>query len=84
MYVINTIKGGKSIMNELQIFKNEEFGEIRSLEINNEPYFVGKEIATILGYKNGSRDVSRHVEEEDRAVVPIRYFMSKQRYNNDK
>jgi prophage antirepressor-like protein len=84
MYVINTIKGGKSIMNELQIFKNEEFGEIRSLEINNEPYFVGKEIATILGYKNGSRDVSRHVEEEDRAVVPIRYFRSKQRYNNDK
>ncbi|CDB32163.1 putative uncharacterized protein [Clostridium sp. CAG:575] len=72
MYVINTIKGGKSIMNELQIFKNEEFGEIRSLEINNEPYFVGKEIATILGYKNGSRDINRHVDEEDRMVVPFR------------
>lgn len=72
MCVINTIKGGKSIMNELQIFKNEEFGEIRSLEINNEPYFVGKEIATILGYKNGSRDINRHVDEEDRMVVPFR------------
>ena len=72
MYVINTIKGGKSIMNELQIFKNDEFGEIRSLEINNEPYFVGKEIATILGYKNGSRDINRHVDEEDRMVVPFR------------
>ena len=72
MYVINTIKRKKSIMNELQIFKNEEFGEIRSLEINNEPYFVGKEIATILGYKNGSRDINRHVDEEDRMVVPFR------------
>lgn len=59
-------------MNELQIFKNEEFGEIRSLEINNEPYFIGKEIAKILGYKNGSRDINRHVDEEDRRVVPFR------------
>lgn len=59
-------------MDKLQIFKNEEFGEIRSLEINNEPYFIGKEIATILGYKNGSRDIKRHVDEEDRKVVPFR------------
>ena len=59
-------------MNDLMIFKNEEFGEIRSIEIENEPYFVGKEIAEILGYKNGSRDINRHVDEEDRKVVPIR------------
>lgn len=59
-------------MNELMIFKNEEFGEIRSLEIDNEPYFIGNEITTILGYKNGSRDINRHVDEEDRKVVPIR------------
>lgn len=65
-------------MNELMIFKNAEFGEIRSLEINNEPYFVGNDIANVLGYKNGSRDINRHVEEEDRAMVPIRYFRSKQ------
>lgn len=64
-------------MNNLMIFKNEEFGEIRSLEINNEPYFVGNEISKILGYQNGSRDINRHVEEEDRAVVPIRYYRSK-------
>lgn len=63
-------------MNELQIFKNEEFGQIRTLEINNEPYFVGIDIATILGYKNGSRDINRHTDEEDRAEVPIRYFRS--------
>lgn len=59
-------------MKDLMIFKNEEFGEIRSLEINNEPYFIGKEIATVLGYKNGSRDINRHVDEEDRKVVPFR------------
>ncbi len=53
-------------MNKLQIFKNEEFGEIRSLEINNEPYFVGSEIANILGYKNTRDAISKHVEEEDR------------------
>ena len=59
-------------MNDLMIFKNEEFGEIKSLEINNEPYFIGKEITTILGYKNGSRDINRHVGEEDRKVGPFR------------
>nr|DAW71608.1 MAG TPA: antirepressor [Caudoviricetes sp.] len=59
-------------MKDLMIFKNEEFGEIRSLEINNEPYFIGKEIATVLGYKNGSRDINRHVDEEDRKVLPFR------------
>ena len=64
-------------MNNLMIFKNEESGEIRSIEIENEPYFIGKEIAEILGYKNGSRDINRHIDEEDRAVVPIRYFRSK-------
>lgn len=58
--------------NELIVFKNEDFGEIRTLEINGEPYFVGNEIANILGYKNGSRDINRHVDEEDRKVVPFR------------
>ncbi|HFI0419412.1 TPA: phage antirepressor [Streptococcus suis] len=51
---------------ELQIFKNEKFGQVQLVEINNEPWFVGKEIAGILGYKNGSRDINRHVDEEDR------------------
>ena len=53
-------------MNELQIFQNQEFGEVRSLVINNEPWFVGKDVADILGYQNGSRDINRHVDEEDK------------------
>ena len=53
-------------MNDLQIFKNDEFGEIRTLTINNEPYFVGKDVAEILGYSNSSKAVSTHVDDEDK------------------
>ena len=49
-------------MNELQIFQNKEFGEVRSLVINNEPWFVGKDVADILGYQNGSLYINRHVD----------------------
>lgn len=52
--------------NELEIFKNEEFGEIRTVTIDGEPWFVAKDIANNLGYQNGSRDINRHVHEEDR------------------
>ena len=53
-------------MQKLEIFKNEEFGEIRTLMIDGEPWFVGKDIADILEYRNGSRDINRHIDEEDR------------------
>ena len=56
-------------MNNLQVFKSEEFGEVRSLLINNKPWFIGKQVADILGYQNGSRDIKRHVDEEDRQVI---------------
>ena len=53
-------------MREMQIFNNEEFGQIRTVTIENEPWFVGKDVADNLGYQNGSRDINRHVLEEDR------------------
>ena len=53
-------------MNELKIFKNSEFGEIRTVEIDGEPWFVGKDVAEVLGYQNGSRDINRHVDEDDK------------------
>lgn len=53
-------------MNNLQIFRNTEFGEVRVVDKDGEPWFVGKDVADILGYKNGSRDINRHVDEEDR------------------
>ena len=58
-------------MSELQVFSNAEFGSVRSLMVNGEPYFVGKDVADILGYQNGSRDVNRHVDEEDRQKIMV-------------
>lgn len=52
-------------MNELKLF-NFENNQVRTLLINNEPWFVGKDVADILGYQNSSRDINRHVDEEDR------------------
>lgn len=51
---------------DIQIFNNDQFGQLRTVIIDNEPWFVGKDAADILGYQNGSRDVNRHVEEDDR------------------
>lgn len=52
--------------NEVKIFSNEEFGDVRTVNIDGEPWFVGRDVATALGYQNGSRDINRHVVEEDR------------------
>lgn len=51
-------------MNELQIFKNEEFGEMRALQINNEPYFVAKDICKILEIKNTTDAIKRLDNDE--------------------
>lgn len=58
-------------MNNLQIFKNEEFGEIRTITKDGESWFIGKDITEKLGYQNGSRDITRHVDEDDQMVIPI-------------
>ena len=52
--------------NEIKIFENEEFGSVRTLEINGEPYFVGKDVAEILGYANASKALIDHVDDEDK------------------
>lgn len=58
-------------MNDLKIFENKEFGEIRTVIENGEPWFAGRDVADILGYQNGSRDINRHVDEEDRHKVML-------------
>lgn len=55
-------------MNELQIFNNEEFGEIRTVTIDNEPWFVGKDVASSLGYSDTNKAVAMHVEKEDKKL----------------
>ncbi|NFR85714.1 hypothetical protein FDE85_02725 [Clostridium botulinum] len=55
-------------MEELQIFKNEQFGEVRTLVIENKPYFVGKDVSIALGYANPQKAVRDHVDEDDRGM----------------
>ncbi len=56
-------------MNNLQIFKNQDFGEVRTVTINDEPYFVGKDVAEILGYSNSRKALGDHVDDEDKDVT---------------
>lgn len=55
--------------NELQIFNNPEFGEIRTIEIDGEPWFVGKDIAAALGYSNTKDALANHVDADDKRVI---------------
>lgn len=57
-------------MNNIQSFSFKA-NKVRTLIINNEPWFVGKDIADTLGYQNGSRDINRHVDEEDRVKTMV-------------
>ena len=58
-------------MNNLQIFSNEEFGNIRTVTIDNEIWFVGKDVADALGYSNSRDAIATHVEMEDKNTVAI-------------
>ena len=52
-------------MNELEIFQNDEFGAVRTTTINDEPWFVGKDVADILGYSNSTKAMQDHIGTED-------------------
>lgn len=56
-------------MSTLSIFNNPEFGSVRAIELSSEPWFVGKDVAEILGYENTSKAILNHVEEEDRKIL---------------
>lgn len=56
-------------MNNLQIFNSEEFGSVRTMVIDNEPWLVGKDVAEALGFKNSRDAILTHVDKEDRRVV---------------
>lgn len=53
----------------MRVFENTEFGSIRALEIDNTPYFVGKDIAEALGYSNTKDAILTHVDEEDKRII---------------
>ncbi|WP_250278009.1 phage antirepressor KilAC domain-containing protein [[Clostridium] colinum] len=58
-------------MNNIELFKNESFGEVRTLLINDEVWFVGKDVAEALGYKNTRDALSKHIDIEDKTDVAI-------------
>lgn len=55
----------------IKTFVNEKFGKVRTVIKDGEPWFVGKDVANILEYRNGSRDINRHVDDEDRCKIMI-------------
>lgn len=59
------MKGLNDMKNEIQIFENPEFGSIRTLEIEGEPYFVGKDVAEVLGYAKPLNALANHIDEDD-------------------
>lgn len=59
-------------MNDIIIYKNEQFGEIRTMERDGEIWFVGKDVAEVLGYSRATKAVTEKVDAEDRDEVPIR------------
>lgn len=65
-------------MNNLQIFNSEEFGDIRTVTINNEPWFVGKDVAEALGYSEPRSAVSKKIDEADRGVAEMETPSGKQ------
>lgn len=58
-------------MNELQVFKNQEFGSVRTLVVNNEPWFVGKDIAESLGYTATEKAIRTHIDGDDKGVTEM-------------
>lgn len=68
-------------MNEIKIFENVEFGAIRTVEIKNEPWFVGKDVAEVLGYSDTSRAVFDHVDKEDKTSLVIQQSGSNYKAN---
>lgn len=63
---------------DLQIFTNKEFGQVRTLEIDGQPYFVGKDVAEILGYSNTRQALKSHVDDEDKGVTNLDTLGGKQ------
>ena len=58
-------------MNELMVFNNAEFGNVRTMEINGEPWFIGKDIAKCLGYVKPENAIANHVDSEDKTSTLI-------------
>ena len=59
----------QQMQNDLMVFQNQEFGEVRSLMIDSDVWFLGKDVASILGYNNPRDAVKKHIDDEDKGVA---------------
>lgn len=66
-------------MNKVKIFNSEEFGDVRTVTINGDPWFVGKDVAAALGFTNPRDAISTHVFDEDKGVESIDTLGGKQK-----
>lgn len=66
-------------MNNVEVFKNAEFGEIRTVVINGEPWFVAKDVTEALEYKNGRQAIASNVDDEDKGVNSVDTLGGKQK-----
>lgn len=69
--IINYEKEILTMTNEIKIFESPEFGKVRTEIINGEPWFVGKDVATALDYKNSSKALKDNVDEEDKGITKV-------------
>lgn len=58
-------------MNNLQIFTSPDFGQVRTIQQNGEPWFIGKDVAEVLGYKKPENAIAVHVDDEDKTTTLI-------------
>lgn len=58
-------------MENIQVFNNSEFGDIRTIQLNNETYFVGRDVANALGYSKARNAIAIHVSDDDKKDAPI-------------
>lgn len=65
---------------ELQIFKNEQFGEVRMVVIEEQPWLVGKDVAEALGYSNTKDALKKHVDDEDKQIIQRSQFATLENY----
>ena len=59
------------MQNQIQVFENKKFGEIRTVELNGQVWFVGKDVTDVLAYQNNRDAIRVHVDDEDKAAVAI-------------
>lgn len=70
-------------MNELQIFNSEEFGEVRTIEIDGKPYFVGSDVAKALGYSNPRKAILDHCKGVTKRDTPTSSGVQSMSYINE-